>query len=321
MSFHSLKKFPIHFAFLIFATIFIPSTSAVAAEPSQFSFALLGDVPYHDGEVLDFERMLGEISGENVSFVVHVGDFKSGSSRCSDALFLNRKEMFNKSVHPFIYVPGDNEWTDCHRKSNGAYIPAERLNKLREIFFVDQNSLGKNKIALTHQSDAVEFKLYRENTRWVQSNVLFVALNVPGSSNNTGRTAADDEEARLRSLANHAWIKQAFELAKKQNMPAVMFLMQADPLFEYGSAHQGLRGYIELLDLLREQSLAFSGQVVLVHGDTHFYRVDKPLRDFSKGERIKNFTRVEVFGSPAINWVRVRVDTSTANVFQFTSGR
>jgi hypothetical protein len=321
MSFHSLKKFPLHFALFLFTCISVNNLSAEAAEPSQFSFAVLGDVPYHDGEVLDFERMLGEISGDNVSFAVHVGDFKSGSSRCSDELFVNRKEMFSKSAHPLIFVPGDNEWTDCHRKSAGAYVPTERLKKLREIFFADQYSLGKNKITLTRQSEQTGYSLYRENARWAQSNVLFVSLNVPGSNNNTGRTAADDEEARLRGLANQDWIKQAFELAKQQNMPGVMFFMQADPLFEYGTTHQGLRGYIDLLNVLREQTLAYPGQVVLVHGDTHFYRIDKPLRDFNKSERVKNFTRVEVFGSPAINWVRVRVDTTTASVFQFTSGR
>ena len=34
-----------------------------------------------------------------------------------------------------IYVPGDNEWTDCHRANNGGYDPLERLAFLRAMFY------------------------------------------------------------------------------------------------------------------------------------------------------------------------------------------
>ncbi len=296
-------------------------TNSFATEAKPFSFALMGDVPYHDGEVMDVERMLGEVSSENMDFVVHVGDFKSGSSRCTDELFLHRKQLFNQSLHPFIYVPGDNDWTDCMRKSAGGYFAKERLAKLRELFFADNQSLGRNKISLQQQSDDPLFTTYRENVRWSRENVLFVSLNIPGSNNNTGNSSSDEEEARLRNIANAAWLKQAFALAKLQNFAGVMFFIQADPMFEYGSSHQGLRAYREFLDLLREETEMFSGQVVMAHGDTHFYRVDQPLRNFKKGGRIKNFTRVEVFGSPAINWIRVRVDANSKDVFSFQPAR
>jgi hypothetical protein len=295
--------------------------SALAVDAKPFSFALMGDVPYHEGEVLDVERMLGEISSESMSFVVHVGDFKNGSSRCTDELFLHRKQLFNQSLHPFIFVPGDNEWTDCSRKSAGGYVAKERLAKLRELFFASNQTLGRNKMALQQQSDDPVFAHYRENARWSQDNVLFVSLNLPGSNNNIGNSQADDEEAHERGIANTAWIKQAFAVARKQNMPGIMFFIQADPMFEYGSTRQGLRGYWEFLDLMRDETENFSGQVVLAHGDTHFYRVDQPLRNIKKGGRVKNFTRVEVFGSPTINWLRVHVDANSKGVFRFEPGR
>jgi hypothetical protein len=47
---------------------------------------------------------------------------------------------------PFIFVPGDNEWTDCERLSNGAYDPLERLGKLRRLFWEDEFSLGKTQL-------------------------------------------------------------------------------------------------------------------------------------------------------------------------------
>ncbi len=50
-----------------------------------------------------------------------------------------------------------------------------------------------------------------------------------------------------------------------------------------------------------------------MHGDSHYFRIDKPLLD-SQGLRVENFTRVETFGDHAeggtndVNWVKVRVD-------------
>jgi len=37
---------------------------------------------------------------------------------CSDETFYQRKELFETFEAPF-FVPGDNEWTDCHRQNNG----------------------------------------------------------------------------------------------------------------------------------------------------------------------------------------------------------
>jgi hypothetical protein len=49
----------------------------------------------------------------------------------SDAVFQNRLDLFNRFTAPFIFVPGDNEWTDCHRANNGGFDPLERLDRLR----------------------------------------------------------------------------------------------------------------------------------------------------------------------------------------------
>ena len=51
--------------------------------------------------------------------MAHDGDIKNGSTVCSNEMFANRLELFNTFAHPLIYVPGDNEWTDCHRLNNG----------------------------------------------------------------------------------------------------------------------------------------------------------------------------------------------------------
>ena len=56
--------------------------------------------------------------------------------------------------------------------------------------------------------------------------------------------------------------------------------------------------------------------VLFVHGDTHTYRVDRPFRD-EKGDRVPNLTRLEVYGSPQVGWVRVTVDPNDSDLFRF----
>ena len=55
-----------------------------------------------------------------LAFALHVGDFKWAGSECSDELFLQRREWFELSHHPFFFIPGDNEWSDCSRGSSCA---------------------------------------------------------------------------------------------------------------------------------------------------------------------------------------------------------
>ena len=74
--------------------------------------------------------------------------------------------------------------------------------------------------------------------------------------------------------------------------------------------------------MLRNDTIAFQKPVVLVYGDSHYFRIDKPLLD-AQGRRLENFTRVETFGDNAANglndvhWVKVLVDPSSRDVFAF----
>ena len=72
---------------------------------------------------------------------------------------------------------------------------------------------------------------------------------------------------------------------------------------------------------MRRETIAFGKPVVLVHGDTHYFRVDKPLFYAEEGgeeSRVLNFTRVETFGDEDVHWVRVTVvDTPDEEVFFF----
>jgi hypothetical protein len=277
---------------------------------ADFTFSALGDTPYTRLEEALFPGLLAGISHEDLAFVVHVGDFKSARARCSDELFRQRREWFDLVRHPFVYVPGDNEWTDCSGFQAGGYDPLERLAKLRELFSGGEESLGQRRIRLPRQSPD-----YPEHSRWRHGDALFVTLNVPGKDNNARHMP---EEFRSRSAAVARWLEQSFNFAREERLRAVVIFMQANPWVSPTSRYFGFR---ELLATLAKETLGFDGEVLLVHGDTHRYRVDSPLRDPASGAPVANFTRVEVFGSPGMNWVRIRVIKDAERVrFEVTPG-
>src|SRR5689334_16087747 len=113
--------------FLAGAWILLCAATAFAAD---FTFAAFGDAPYSRDEESRFVEVIAEMNREPLEFAVHVGDFKNGRSACTDELFEQRREWFALSRHPLIYVPGDNEWTDCWRALGDARSPLERLRKL-----------------------------------------------------------------------------------------------------------------------------------------------------------------------------------------------
>lgn len=289
------------------------------ARAAPVSFGLFGDTPYSDWERARLPDLLGEMDREDLAFVVHDGDIKSGSSRCSDELLRDILDVFQTSKTPLVYVPGDNEWTDCHRASNGGYDPLERLDKLRELFFAGDSALGQRPLPLARQSRDPAFARYRENVRWQAGGALFVGLNLPGSENNFHGSSGGGPvpEFVARSAANRVWLAQAFALARARKLAGVLVVIQADPGLEAFSAGQARPGYREFLVQLRAETQAFAGQVVLVHGDSHRQRIDQPMLDASGQAVVDNFTRVETFGYPFFGWIKASVDPADPQVFRF----
>lgn len=291
------------------AALLVAWTALAGAE--TWRFALIGDTPYSDYERAELPKMLDAIADHHVDFVAHIGDIKHGSARCDDAVFADRHRLFEASRVPFVFVPGDNEWTDCERLSNGSYDPVERLAKLRSLFWTDALSLGQQKIALERQPGA-----YPEHSRFRLGPVLFVTLNLPGGNNNYGMTAEPRAEFRARNPAVLAWVRENFALARRDKLKGIVLLFQANPGFTHFAQKMAHRGYREFLETLRRETLLFPGQVVVVHGDTHISRIDHPLRD-AGGQKLANFTRVETFGYPSMGWTRGIIDSDSPALFRF----
>ncbi len=291
----------------------------VQAEP--VSFGLFGDTPYNQWEKDNLPDLMAQMDRENLAFIVHDGDIKSGSSLCSDEALKDILNLFQSSATPLVYVPGDNEWTDCHRRSNGRYDPQERLKKLRELFFTGDVSLGRRPMNLERQSSDPAFAAYRENVRWEAGGALFVGLNVSGSNNNfsSGKSShGPTAEFIARSAANRAWLDRAFALAGSRKLAGILIVIHANPGFYAANTGKPSTGYRDFLSQLQEKTLAFAGQVVLVHGDTHFHQINHPMENPDTGESVKNFTRLITIGSPFFGWVKGTVDVANPNVFKFS---
>jgi hypothetical protein len=116
-----------------------------------------------------------------------------------------------------------------------------------------------------------------------------------------------------------------------------MFVSQADPGWDQSDPTRApLRdprtlaqtdgapdGFRDFLLALRTEVISFRKPVAYVHGDSHYYRVDKPFLD-AQGRRLENFTRVETFGDNAQNgsndvqWLKVTVSPRSREVFAYT---
>ncbi len=284
--------------------------------PSDWSFGIIGDLPYAPVEEPQFENLIDAMNREDLAFVIHVGDFKGQNDPCTDDIYRYRLEQFNRFRHPFIFVPGDNEWTDCHKPETPS-DPLERLAFLRKVLYPTDRTLGQTSFELERQSSSPAFASFKENSRWSRSGVLFATLHVVGSNDGFGRWPEGDREHAQRLAANLAWMEAAFRLAAQDRYRAMMLVIHGNPRFELPPGDSGRSGFEDFLGSLEAEMLAFSKPVVLVHGDTHYFRIDKPLRHSETRRRIVHLTRVESFGVPDVHWVRATVQEANPNVFVF----
>jgi hypothetical protein len=284
---------------------FLPAP-VLAADPPQepFDFAVLGDTPYFAWEALRMEQLLDALNREDLAFVLHVGDIKSGRDRCDNDLYASRRALFQRSRHAFVLLPGDNDWTDCHRPNNGGFDPLERLDRLRRVFHPDASSLGQQPLALERQSDDPAFAAYRENMRWRVGKVLFAAMHVVGSGNNY--SARPDSEFAARNRANLAWLAQAFAEAAGAGIAAMVVAIHGNPLLESSAGSIRRAGFDEFVRRVEEGSAALGKPMLLIHGDTHRFRWDRPRT---------SLRRLETFGSPGVGWVRVSVQPDAQEFF------
>ena len=124
----------------------------------MYAIGLWGDMPYSDVQALTgVPNLIADMNSQHLAFTVHDGDLKAGNgtvgsttpTTCTDALYDQALRFFNSLEAPAIFTPGDNDWTDCDRASNGGFSSRERLDHERSVFFSDSFSRSRSLMRTT----------------------------------------------------------------------------------------------------------------------------------------------------------------------------
>ena len=295
------------------------SCGGSSSADSTFAVAVIGDSPYGIayGDTAQYNANPAFISAINadtsLSLTLHVGDIHSGKEYCTESYNLGVFNQWKAFIQPLVYVPGDNEWADCHKVKEGGglynatsglidYVstnggsyakgdPVANLNLVRSIFFPSPGqSLGINSIKL--HSQALEYDIahpadaqFVENTWFEKSGVIFMTLNIPGGSNNNNdiwfgtptMTNAQFNEVATRTAANLRWLDTVFTKAITNQNIAIVIQIQADMWDQDGVSKAHLTEYKQFIDKIAAKTIAFGKPVLLINGDSHNYRSDNPL--------------------------------------------
>ena len=221
---------------------------ASAAAANTVTLAVYGDNPYglNNADVSQVNllpQFIANVNADpNVNVVAHVGDIHSGKSFCTAAYDNTIASAWTTFADPLVYTPGDNEWADCHKKGEGGGAfnsatgaidfvangsdfqgnPAQHLALVRSTFFPKAGAtLGSGTLKVTSQATAYdrahpEDKAFVENVRWMQKDILFVTVNIPGGSlNGAMRTFSIEPQGQLQKARDFGELVVAY----RQNAP------------------------------------------------------------------------------------------------------
>ncbi len=307
---------------------------------ATYAIGLWGDLPYSTLQAtVGVPNLIADMNSQSLAFTAHDGDLKSGSSECTDAVYTQALGYFNALVAPAVFIPGDNDWVDCDRTAG--YSSLAQLDKERKLFFSKPFTLGQYRLRQEVQTTPLCLGVGGsvpcvENRRWTFGGVTFATLNIQGSCNNLCDTAPDPAEYAARNRADIVWMQETFAEARARRSSAVMLISQADPGFDLNDGTLGPTrdprtlaetdgqpdGFQEFLLALRTEVIAFAKPVNYVHGDSHYFRIDKPFLN-TAGQRLENFTRVETFGDHQengnndVHWLKVFVNARSREVFSY----
>jgi hypothetical protein len=333
----------------------LASLTAVAHDTAPLTVAVFGDWPYNKILLDSANLLIDSVNADHdIRFVMHVGDDHSGSMPCTGAglapLPAGAKPNWNRDIFklfeqfdkPFVYTPGDNEWTDCHKKSElSSGAPLNELANVRQVFFAKPGlTLGKHTMPVqtqaenfdrTYPSDAQ----FVENLMWQDGHVVFLTLNLPGSNNDgmTWEAPFTDEPARTREAAQRTgadirWLQRAFAQAEKTHAKAVVIGTQAD-MWDFKGMQTGeetLSDYTFFVHELASLCLHFGRPVLLINGDSHVYGADHPLADpasptgrIHNTPPVPNLTRITVQGSTSTpgEWLRLTIAPDKVEPFSW----
>jgi hypothetical protein len=250
------------------------------ARAARFEIGLIGDAPYTASEETKLRKVIQAMNTAELAFVVHVGDLHTEAGR--------------------------GEPTPCTEAMLADRKALLQASRHPLVFTTGDNDwtdchTGTPAVEPLARLNAIRRAFYAEG-------VTLGQRTIPVKRQGGGA---------------------ALEAAERDRSKAVVIFTQANPFFEERwsagrrsvnrvadppARASGFRAFLVALEL---EVASFERPVLFVHGDTHYFRVDKPLFDSASGRILENLTRVESFGSPYVHWVRIVLDTERPGVFEF----
>src|SRR5262249_62054132 len=125
-----------------------PTSPGQGRGHGKYTIGLFGDMPYGALGRAQYPNLLADINRSNVAFSIYDGDLQAGGDGpCTDSLYTTALANFNSLDRPLVWLPGDNDWTDCWGRYGPVQQPfqdpIERLNHERQLFDSTDQSLGE----------------------------------------------------------------------------------------------------------------------------------------------------------------------------------
>lgn len=259
---------------LLAATLFLAPLAGArdkVDEPAH-RFGIVGNSAGKDGESR-LKQALADSSEKSLAFVVLTG-IKGEKESCGDRLYQQRHDVIEKAKRPVIVSLAGSDWTGCRNSANRTNA-IERLNRLRELFHSEPDSLGSEKIHLTQLSASPRFRSYAENAHWKVGKVLYATINLPAGNNHFLPAAGRNSEYEDRSVANRFWLNRLFAIARSDKAEALVLFSEGAVRPFYLDQPAGLRGLLRrdpvekdgfeaVRRQVQAQAVKFDGKVLLV---------------------------------------------------------
>lgn len=299
-----------HVAPLLMAFALLQPLFAHGTQSSPFSFGVIAKpLKATAGENM-VRDAIAESDADNLAFVVANG-IKAGDESCSDEVYQNRRNLFDEAKNGLIVSITASDWAQCVNAKNRA-ISAERLSRLRDVFFAEEFSFGDSKIPLVHQSTMPKFRMYAENMHWRIGDVMFATVNLPSNNNNYLNAAGRNSEFEDRQIANNDWLKRIFLTAKINKLDGVVIFCDGNPLIHvehssFFSSASKREGFSDIRKQITAFAGKFQGKILIVHSDLD-------ARRMSNANGIAWKANIGTLHTAA-PWIKITVDPAQPQLF------
>lgn len=294
--------------------VLLQATLAYGTPASPFSFGVIAkQLKATTGEAT-VRNAIAESDADNLAFVVASG-VKAVDEPCTDTVYKNRRALLDSAKNGLIVSITASDWAQCVNVKNRS-IASERMNRLRDLFFTDEFSLGDSKIPLIRQSTMPQFRMYGENMRWRINDVMFATINLPSNNNNYLNAAGRNSEFEDRQIANTDWLKRLFLTAKIGKLDGIVLFCDGNPFVpaehsSFFSSGNKREGYANIRRQIMTFAAKFQGRILIVHSDQDAHQISAP-RNIDWHGNIGTFRA----DTP---WRKISVDAALPQLFSATN--